>query len=185
MLGNVCDGLGEGYKSRYEQILFRSFLFAFFAALRIGEFVARNKRSPATVTFSDVIFKVSFVSIFIRFSYTDQLARGAWPHIGPIAGSPFCPVAAMSEYLSVWPKYQGSFFIHLDCSNLTKYQFTRCLCLLNLGNLKFTSHSFRIGAATEAALLGLDSSINKRIGRWKSDQYKLYIRPNLAVSSVC
>lgn len=41
-----------------------------------------------------------------------------------------------------------------------------------------SSHSFRIEAATEAARLGLNATMIKKVGRWKSDSYLLYIRPN-------
>ncbi|OCT97217.1 hypothetical protein XELAEV_18009446mg [Xenopus laevis] len=41
------------------------------------------------------------------------------------------------------------------------------------------SHSFRIGAATEAARLGLSEAVVKRIGRWESRRFKNYVRPTL------
>lgn len=92
----------------------------------------------------------------------------------------------MSAYLSVRPVNFGSLFIHSDCSVLTRYQFNfvlkKCFVLLRLNHLHFTAHSFRIGAATEAARLGLDNSVIKRLGRWESDRFNIYIRPDLVVS---
>ena len=41
---------------------------------------------------------------------------------------------------------------------------------------EFAGHSFRIGAATTAATVGLDDSTIQTLGRWKSSSYLLYIR---------
>lgn len=66
---------------------------------------------------------------------------------------------------------------------LTKYQFNavlkRSLLSLGLGGFKVSTHSFRIGAATEAARLGLDESVIMRLGRWESRCYSIYVRPDL------
>lgn len=91
-----------------------------------------------------------------------------------------------ASYLALRPPCFGDFFIHKNRSVLTKFQFNfilkSSLRYLNLDVFNFTSHSFRIGAATEAARLGLDSSLIKRLGRWESDRYRIYVRPNLIVS---
>lgn len=81
----------------------------------------------------------------------------------------------------------GGFFflIHVNLMPLTKYQFDavlkKCLERMGLNNLKFSFHLFRIGAASEVAQLGLPESDNKEMGRWKSQCFKLYVRPNLFV----
>lgn len=91
--------------------------------------------------------------------------------------------------MSVRPLCHGSFFIHADFSPLTRFQFSAilssCLKKLNLSGFHFTSHSFRIGAATTANHLGFFPADLRRVGRWYSDRYNSYVRPNLLINSFC
>jgi hypothetical protein len=45
-----------------------------------------------------------------------------------------------------------------------------------LSSNDYNAHSFRIGAATTAAMLGKNYDEIKYMGRWKSDSFKKYIR---------
>jgi len=40
---------------------------------------------------------------------------------------------------------------------------------------KFAGHSFRIGAATTASAMGVEDSLIKTLGLWKSSAYLLYV----------
>jgi site-specific recombinase XerD len=40
---------------------------------------------------------------------------------------------------------------------------------------RYSSHSFRAGAATSAAAAGLPEWLIKALGRWSSDAYQIYI----------
>lgn len=75
--------------------------------------------------------------------------------------------------------------MHQDGLSLSQFQFVavfkKCLEALGLGDQKFSSHSFRIGAATEAVRWGLDEAAVKRIGRWESRRFKSYVRPHLFI----
>lgn len=180
ILPSICS-------SPFETKLFSAaFVLAFFAALRISEFVAPSKSTVSTLKLSDVFFAHDSLKNFISKSKMDQLGRGAWISLFPLSGSLVCPFKVMSDYFSIRPFHLGSFFIHQDRSVLTVYQFNavlrRCLRALHLDGLNFTSHSFRIGAATEAARLGLDGDTIRRLGRWDSERFKVYIRPHLAVA---
>lgn len=131
------------------------------------------------------LFLESVLYLFVSRSKTDQLGRGIWLTLRAVTDSILCPVSNVSHYRSIRPQSSGSFLIHENSCPLTVYQFNAVLrksfILLNLDRLKFTSHSFRIGAATEARM-GLSSDLIKKIGRWDSSRFLLYIRPDFIAS---
>lgn len=89
----------------------------------------------------------------------------------------------VGSFLAARPCAVSHLLIHLDLTPLTTYQFSYvlkcCLCKLGLHNLKFPSHSFRIGTASDAAEKGMPAAAIMGTGRWKSKCYRKYIRPNL------
>lgn len=172
--------------SSYETSLFRTaFVLTFFAALRISEVVSSNKKSESNLRLADILLSHNSLRVFIRKSKTDQSGRGIWLSLNSL-DSHICPVRNISHYLAIRPFCLGSLFIHEDKSVLTRFQFNsllkKCLHYNRLDAFKFTSHSFRIGAATEASRLGLESNLIKKLGRWESDRFQLYIRPQFVVS---
>ena len=42
----------------------------------------------------------------------------------------------------------------------------------------YSGHSFRIGAATTAAMQGLSTASLQQMGRWSSTPYASYVRPD-------
>ena len=122
----------------------------------------------------------------LRRSKTYQKGKGKVVHVFPIGGSDLCPIKVMQEFLDVRPTLGGSFLLHEDGTPLSRYQFVtvfrRCMGALGLVAKEFSAHSFRIGAATEAARSGLDDEMVKRIGRWESRRFRLYVKPHLMVN---
>ena len=91
-----------------------------------------------------------------------------------------CPVKAMETYLGIRPEGRGPLFCHIDGSPLTRYQFDavlkKTLFESGVGARQYGTHSFRIGAATTAALKGIPAEQIMTMGRWRSDAYLRYIR---------
>lgn len=172
--------------SEFELILFRAvFSVAFFGALRIGEFTSENRRSSAFLLKSHVIVYDGSLSLFLCRSKSLPTGQGHWISLASSTNPTICPVLLVSRYMSIRPCSDDSFFIHQDLSSLTRYQFSAVLAAslkrLNLSGFCFSSHSFRIGAATTADSLGFPAETLKRIGRWGSDRYKIYVRPDLLI----
>ena len=68
----------------------------------------------------------------------------------------------------------------MDDNYLTRARFVAAvraaLREVSIDDSKYSGHSFRIGAATIAALQGLPDSLIKTLGRWESSVYTIYIR---------
>lgn len=125
----------------------------------------------------------NMVRCWLGKSKTDQEGRGCWIELHELPGSLSCPVRSLREFLLVRPVGPRPLLVHQDGSFLSRYQFVavfrKCLMALGLCASKYSSHSFRIGAATEAARWGLGPSTIQRIGRWESNRYRSYVRPHL------
>ncbi|XP_054854861.1 integrase/recombinase xerD homolog [Eublepharis macularius] len=167
-----------------EARLFRAaFMVAFYGAFRVSEIVAgsRSDTSGRALAASDLTCSPRLVTITLRRSKTDQRGRGSTVTLRAARRRVLCPVRAVRAFLDCRPLGPGPLFIHEDGSPLSRYQFSSVLraCLLAAGlpPMQFGSHSFRIGAATVAAGLGLPPSVIQSIGRWRSSAFRSYIRP--------
>eukprot|EP00079_Xenopus_tropicalis_P032320 XP_017946091.1 PREDICTED: uncharacterized protein LOC101731448 isoform X2 [Xenopus tropicalis] len=182
ILGGLFDQLGVLANSPFEITLFKlAFSWAFFGAFRISELVSHNRAGNGGILARDVIRSEGSVSILIRDSKTDKQRKGFRVELFGIQGHHTCPVSCFDSYYSMRPDQQGSLMIHQDGSSLSRYQFIailkRALKGLQLAGKEYGSHSFRIGAATEAARWGLGADVIRRIGRWESNRFKAYVRP--------
>lgn len=184
MLLALGAGLVSWCFGGYEELLFRAaFSLAFFGAFRISELVPPSRTRAGGLMDSDVCVQGDEVTCLVRRSKTDQLGKGVVVVLRRLVGSQMCPVGTLSAYLAVRPGAPGPLLVHEDGLFLSRFQFIQVfrkgLEMLGFRSGDFSSHSFRIGAATEAARWGLCPEAVKRIGRWESDRYKLYVRPHL------
>lgn len=173
VLFDILRGIIEHLKgvcaSAYEVWFFRvAFLLAFFGAFRISELVSPSKKVQGGIWYQDVLCREEEVSLLLHKSKTDQGGKGKRVTFFSLPGSPMCPVRAVRGFLEERPVQ----FVTI---------FRKCVWGLGLEEKEFSSHSFRIGAATEAARCGIDDESVKRIGRWVSQRFRLYIRPQLLV----
>ena len=92
------------------------------------------------------------------------------------------PVRAMHKYMSIIPPankkgplFNGGRFFPLSRANVTT-TLHQLLHGTNEEPVNYASHSFRIGAATTAAAVGLPPALIKTLGCWKSNAYETYVQ---------
>ena len=95
--------------------------------------------------------------------------------------SVLCPVSAMLSFIAVRSSIPGPIFVSLDGCPLSWDTFVHIVReALLTGGLDvscYSGHSFKIGAATTAARVGINDAIIKQLGRWKLSAYTAYICP--------
>lgn len=109
------------------------------------------------IQYDDVKIVNDSVEIRMKHSKTDQTGKGVIICI-TAAGKGVCPVKCIGEYEKIRPKIKKSYFCHFSGKCVTRYQVTSVLRkTLDISLVKsalYKSHSFRIGAATSAAMAG-------------------------------
>lgn len=177
---NALDKTVPQYDLR--QLLKALFLLAFHAFLRLGELIAKSKVSYNTVVQrSDVHFDESRSVVFrLKNFKTKQTSSPITIQLTALPEPSFCPVANLKAYLTEFPNQQGPLF-QFKSSMPVNYQFVTshlntATSFIGLNPKLYKGHSFRIGAATEAAQRGVPEHTIKKLGRWESDAFKRYIR---------
>ncbi|XP_073672411.1 uncharacterized protein, partial [Paramisgurnus dabryanus] len=180
--------LRTGYHSSHTaHTLDAMFLLSFFGFLRCSEIAINSKFNPKIhPTISDLsILDSESIAYFIKQSKTDQEKKGHYIYIFNLP-SPIQPYQALLSYLKLRNAQSKSAMdpLFVDDSNhpVTRFWFQKHLkqiiALSGLPVEHFSSHSFRIGAATTAAQKGLSQNQIQALGRWSSDAFKSYIRYN-------
>lgn len=166
----------------------------YFGFLRAAEFTVPSLAcfSPSIhLTVLDIAVDApsspSCMRVKIKASKTDPFRKGSDIHIG-LGRHPLCAVQAMMAYLLQRGSSPGPLFRLRDGQPLSRGLLTKWLRQIMAaagiaGN--FSSHSFRIGAATVAARNGVPDHLIQALGRWTSNAYQLYIRtPSEALASL-
>ena len=121
----------------------------------------------------------SMIQIHLRRAKCDQFGVGSDIVLGR-TGSVLCPVTALLEYISDRGDRPGAFFLVTPSQHATKTwfitQLRAVLSAIGLPQHQYAGHSFRIGAATTAALAGIHDSTIQTLGRWHSAAFLQYIR---------
>ncbi|KAG8541596.1 hypothetical protein GDO81_028645 [Engystomops pustulosus] len=141
----------------------------------------RDTRQPVSFSLLQRLCMASTFARLLSRHFCFSVASGVWLTVGSLGG-PFCPVQLLRDYMARRPQ-APSFLCHIDGSPFTRFQFVslykRALASAGVPPSDFGTHSFRIGAATVADAAGLSDADIMSIGRWKSDCFKRYVRPNL------
>ena len=121
----------------------------------------------------------SVVKVHLKRSKCNQFGRGVDVIVGR-TDMPICSVTAVVSYIELRQDRAGPFFITAQGSPVTKSWFVQqvraVLSSLGLPQDEYAGHSFRIGAATSAALAGIEDSTIQTLGKWQSSAFLQYIR---------
>lgn len=184
ILLRICSVLPNVCFSGYESCLFKAvYLTAYFGLLRVSEIVFTSPlHANRPLLYSDVLLTEGAKSLIIsiRLSKTNQTGPPTSLRI-PVSSDPsLCCVIAVQQYMRLRPPGSPYFFIHQNGSPLTRSQFTGVLAksvrTVGLPTQIYTSHSFRIGRASDLASKGFPMDVIKKLGRWKSLAVERYIR---------
>ena len=164
-----------------KHMLWAAFTLAFFGFLRSAEFCSPQAQCfncHSTLLKSDLSLHQTSMSIHIKVSKADPFRNGT-NIVVHATNTSVCPVRAMTHYLQ-HRRRGGPLFIFANGRYLTRNSLTDILRYLlssvSLDTDRFSSHSFRIGAATTAAAAGVPDWLIKVMGRWASDAFQVYIR---------
>lgn len=172
-------------------VLRAAFTLAFAGFLRVGEFTYRKEDQDLGLTFKNWFLTKSCVrfinnrqdiELTLPASKTDPFRQGIRLIIAA-SHDEACPVQAI-RYLfdmdSHRPQLAPLFCIGRDTQlpftrEYVVYQLKDLAAKANLGLVGWNGHSFRRGAATWAAEVGIPDAQIQILGRWKSEAYKAYI----------
>ncbi len=159
---------------------------AFFGFFRLGELLPVSQASISLSTSLmwgdiavDSLKNPTMVRVHLKRSKCDQFGKGADIILGK-TGLSLCPVTAILKYVEIRGQSPGPFFRHSESQPVTKAWFVErirdVLSAIGLPSQQYAGHSFRIGAATTAALSGVEDSTIQTLGRWHSAAFLQYIR---------
>jgi len=176
VLDVLPESLGPGFAAC---LLSAAFTLAFKACLRLSEYAAPTKVCNHTLQVSDIFFSdCKLIVLFSSFKHSSGPARveisDSW-----FGHRSFFEI--VKSYLQMRPTGPGPLFIFPDGVPVPRTFFTKHLrsCISRLGYDvgHFSSHSLRIGGATQLVLDGMTVLQVQNFGRWRSTAFYDYIRP--------
>ena len=167
-------------------MLWATACMCFFGCLRAGEALAPEGvkfDGKAHLSWEDVQLEDAaspkWIRVRIKESKTDRMRVGAFVTLQR-TDLDICPVKAVLEFMAVRGPGPGPFFTGQDGVGLTRRDFVvevrKALVEKGIPEAGISGHSFRIGVATAAAACGAFEEEVKALGRWRSREYKGYIR---------
>ncbi|KAF5384415.1 hypothetical protein D9615_003302 [Tricholomella constricta] len=182
LLAQLKPGISPGHTAIYAACC-----LAYSGLLRSGEFTTGKGKYNASlhlsrqcVKFIPSIENATHVQLTLPASKTDPFRKGIAIIIAAAPDRATCPVAALKALFAEFPRpLDAPLFEQPDGKALTYDFFVKSMRdALELGGHKpsiYAGHSFRRGAASEAAAAGYSDYEIQLLGRWRSDAYRLYI----------
>lgn len=176
------------------KLLQAMFILAFCAFLRIGEITKTSSSAHHFLLFQNVtldsLYNKNYIDITIPHFKHSKSNNTTLRICENSSNSLLCPYTLLDYFnlrkhtLGLDPRF--SFMDNATVSRqfLTQ-QLNGVLSFCNLNLHRFHIHSFRIGAASTAAILGYSELQIQTMGRWHSSAFKKYFRiPTLQINSL-
>ena len=175
ILYKLVDSVHKLSQSQYEICLFKAmYILMFHGFLRIGEVT----NSPNNIQYSQIsVSSCSLTITFVKFKH-----HNSSPIVLTIPANygRYCPVKLVKQYLGIRDNNNGPFFCFPGGIPVSSSDFNKILSssvsMIGHNHLNIKPHSFRIGAATWAAVSGYSDSQIQAMGRWNSGAFRKYIR---------
>ena len=177
---SVWTGIGT------ETMLWAAATTCFFGFMRAGEVTCEEFDPSLHLAFEDVEADSrthpTYVQLTLKASTTDPFRKGVHVVVGS-TGNSLCLASAIFGYLKMKRNNPGPLLKWQDGTPLACSAFVaRFRQALSVAGYiesevqQYPGHSFRAGAASIAAALGVEDSLIKTLGRWESSAYLLYLR---------
>ena len=118
----------------------------------------------------------TLLRVRLKYSKTDPFRKSVDVFVGK-TGNELCPVQVMVTYLRIRGWKPGPLFCTWEGKALSRTKFVAEVqkAIISRGKSAkgYTGHSFRCGAATTAATLGVGEATIKMLGRWSSAAYQV------------
>ena len=184
ILNKLIQALPHVISSPYKRTMLHTMMvLAFKAYLRVGEMVPRSKHSiQGCLHLDDVMIAGDVISISFRHFKHSAKQGPQIVHVRGerIANTSIHPAALLQEYLQTRGRVNTVLFAYMDGTPMSRAEFDlslkQLLSFAGLSHRVFKGHSFRIGAASAAALRGESDAQIRVAGRWSSDAFRKYIR---------
>ena len=185
ILLKILSALPHSATDNNNIILLRAvFLLAFHGFFRLGEPVSQNNLHVSKdIRRADVSFiKNQGVQIILRHFKNMKNNQPITISLTPSKDSSICPVHALQVYISNFGHTNGPLFSFQSGTpvphSFVITQLKSAIEFCGLNTKFYKGHSFRIGAATEAAKMDFSENYIQQLGRWHSNAIKRYIRIN-------
>ena len=122
---------------------------------------------------------ITVIRLSIKQSKTDPFHKGIQFFLGKTDHN-VCLIAAILPCLALRGSKPDPLIMTYNSSSLTRHYFSTSLSAIlsaaGVDQKRYSTHSFRIGAATSAKLVGMSELDIKKLGRWRSNTFECYIR---------
>ncbi len=186
ILSRMINALEHIIPNFVNKILLKSFfLLAFNGFFRIGELAVKSKGMNSVLLRNDVHFdyqdeKLIGVRLILRQFKTNYDNSPFTIYISSNPSSKNCPVTALNSYLSIFKHSNGPLYQFIDNTPVSytyiSERIRQAISFIGLNPKHYKGHSFRIGAATHAASVGMSENVIQNMGRWSSNAMRRYVR---------